>query len=372
MARPGYDCVYLVTGFPSLYAQRVVREILAREPRALVHAVVLAKFAERAEEARAALEGSGPGRLVLVEGDASAMDLGLSGAELRERAAEVDRVHHMAFASYAGLARARAEVTNVHGAAEILEVARSFGGLRSLTFHSSVLVTGRRPGVVPDGPLGPDALGEQPPDLAPVLATRFAAERYVRRRGGGLPIAIVRAGHVVGDADTGEVERLDGPHLLALVALVAPPELRPALGAPGEHVHMTPLDYLARASWAIGARDESRGSTFHLLLPEPLSARAFFEGVRRAAEAGPEGLPPNLVTTLLRSPGVEGFLRSPRRFLEEHLSRTRYDDRAARALLEPLGVSCAPAAGLVERLTRSVLASARASARPEAAGADAV
>jgi thioester reductase-like protein len=32
----------------------------------------------------------------LIEGDAAAMDLGLSGAELRSISGEIDRIHHMA------------------------------------------------------------------------------------------------------------------------------------------------------------------------------------------------------------------------------------------------------------------------------------
>jgi len=360
MPRAGYDAVYLVTGFPSLYGQRVVREILAREPKSLVHAVVLPKFALRAEEAKVALDTQQRARLVLVEGDASAMDLGLSGAELRERAAEVDRIHHMAFASYAGLARKRAELTNVVGTGEILEVARFCRHLRLLAFHSTVLVTGSRAGVVADGALGRDALGEAPSDLAPVLATRFAAEKHVRRALGELPIAILRSGQVVGDTETGEVERLDGPYLLALVALVAPPEIRAALALDALHVHMTPIDYVSRAAQVLGAREESAGKTFHLVTPEPVTARAFFDAVGEVARAHASArLPPYLVTALLRAPGIEGFARSPRRFLEEHLSRTRYEDAATREALGESGVSCPPLAAFAERLTLAVIASVK-------------
>src|SRR5271170_3956009 len=96
MSRPGYDAVLLVTGFPSLYARKMVRHVLAAEPGALVYAVVPADRAAGAQAEHDALDPADRARLVLVEGDPAAMDLGLSGAEFRQVAREVDRIHHLA------------------------------------------------------------------------------------------------------------------------------------------------------------------------------------------------------------------------------------------------------------------------------------
>src|SRR6185436_14365735 len=122
MPRSGYDDVVLVTGFPSLYARKMVEHILAAEPRALVYLVVLAKFAAAAQVELDALPESSRERVVVLEGDAAAMDLGLSGAEFRQLTREVDRIHHMAHASYVGVDEATAKALNVNGAAEILEL----------------------------------------------------------------------------------------------------------------------------------------------------------------------------------------------------------------------------------------------------------
>ena len=62
-------------------------------------------------------------RVQLVEGDSAAMDLGLSGVELKQLASEVDRIHHAASVSYLGVDRPTAEQMNVGGAREILEFA---------------------------------------------------------------------------------------------------------------------------------------------------------------------------------------------------------------------------------------------------------
>ena len=66
MPRPGYDDVVLVTGFPSLYARKMVEEVLGAEPRSLVYTVVMPKFqaAARAEMEAKGIEFLGP-----IEGD---------------------------------------------------------------------------------------------------------------------------------------------------------------------------------------------------------------------------------------------------------------------------------------------------------------
>src|SRR5262249_19061292 len=148
MPRPGYDAVLLVTGFPSLYARKMVRLVLAEEPHALVHAIVRSDRAQRAQAERDALPPEDAERLVLVEGDPSAIDLGLSGAEFRKLTREVDRVHHMAHVSVGSVDRKRAHAANVVGAAEILEFARAAAGLECLVFHSTAHVSGDRTGVV--------------------------------------------------------------------------------------------------------------------------------------------------------------------------------------------------------------------------------
>ena len=108
MPRPGYDSVVLLTGLPSVYARKMLEHLLAAEPRALVYAVVNAKGAAQAAAEVEALEGRA--RVVLLEGDVAAMDLGLSGAELRQLAREVDRIHHMAHTSAVGADRKAARL----------------------------------------------------------------------------------------------------------------------------------------------------------------------------------------------------------------------------------------------------------------------
>src|SRR4051812_16148269 len=121
MSRKGFDEVVLLTGFPSFRARRMCEEIVLSEgPRALVHAIVHPKLADDAAAALDALPLDARKRVHLIEGDAAAMDLGLSGVEFRELSAEIDRIHHCVQVSYVGADAATAEQVNVGAAREVL------------------------------------------------------------------------------------------------------------------------------------------------------------------------------------------------------------------------------------------------------------
>ena len=156
MARPGYDEVVLLTGFPSFPARKMCEELVRGERRTLVHAIVHPKFETGAREALDALPLEQRARVNLIEGDAAAMDLGLSGAEFRALTAEIDRIHHMAQVSYLGAERKLAQQVNLGGAREVLELARACASLKMLVFHSTAQVSGTRTGLVLNHPFGSD------------------------------------------------------------------------------------------------------------------------------------------------------------------------------------------------------------------------
>jgi hypothetical protein len=197
MSRPGHDAVLLVTGFPSPYARRMVRLVLSAEPGSFVYVVVPAAGAEQAQTERDALDARERARLVIVEGDPSAMDLGLSGAEFRQIARELDRIHHITHVAAGSVDRDTAHQVNVVGAAEILELARAASGLKCLVFHSTAHVSGDRTGVVYE-----DDLSWGQSFRSEVEETRMTAETLARRAMGEVPVAVVRPTTLVGDFDS--------------------------------------------------------------------------------------------------------------------------------------------------------------------------
>jgi nucleoside-diphosphate-sugar epimerase len=368
MSRPGYDAVLLVTGFPSLYARRMVRHVLSAEPGALVYVVVPGEHAARAQAEREALDAGQRDRLVLVEGDPRAMDLGLSGAEFRQLTREVDRIHHLAHVAAGSVDRRTARALNVVGAGEILEFARAAGGLECLVFHSTAHVSGDRTGVVYE-----DDLASGQSFRSDVEETRMLAETMVRRAMREVPVAVVRPTTLVGDFDPAEDERLDGLYLLVLFIVATPSEIAiPFPGKGDSPLNIVPIDFVVQAAHAIGRAPGAPGRTFHLADPHPLAARRVAELVARAGgkRTARSHIPSNLAKALLRTPGIERFVRSPRAFVEQLTTAVRYDTRNADTVLRGTGIACPSFETYVPDLVASVQEHLRTKHKRRASSAD--
>ena len=330
--------VTLVTGFPtSFLAVRMVRKILREQPRAELRCVVQEKFLGRAEELVEELEPAEVARVELLQGDVAAMDLGLSGAEFVALSREVDVIHHCASATYLGVDRDVAERLNVEGVREVLELAREAAHLERLVHWSSALVSGARRGIVLEEEL------EKKGFRNVVEETRYRGERLVRAAMDKVPATILRPSILVGDSQTGEIDRFEGPYLLVMLMLNAPVDLRVPLPGRGDvPLNLVPIDYVVDAGCVIARDPRSIGRTFHLVDPEPATAREVFARIARSAgRPSPRGsLPTNLATALLRTPGLERFAHVPRAFLEQLATEVVYDDRGTRAILGQDGVRC--------------------------------
>lgn len=352
MARAGYDEVVLLTGFPSFTARKMCEELVRSGPRTLVHAVVQKKFAAEAEAALDALPLEQRSRVKLVEGDAAAMDLGLSGRELAEIAGQVDRIHHMAQVSYLGADRELAEQVNLGGAREILEVAAACASLRCLVLYSTAHVSGDRTGLVLEDEL---VKGQQFRNV--VEETLARGEKLARAAMPRLPVCVVRPTIVVGDSKTGEVDRLDGPYFLILLIVTSPPDFPlPLPGRADTALHLVPVDYVVRAACAIGRDPRAPGRTFHVGDPAPLTAKRVFELVAAAGgRRTPRGfIPANLTKAILRTPGIDRLAKSPRAFLDALATPVSYSFANTSELLADTDVRCPPLESYVDGLVEYV------------------
>lgn len=352
MPRNGYDDVVLLTGFPAFGPRKMCEELLSAPERTFVHAVVASKFLAEAREALDGLPLEQRSRVNLVEGDATAIDLGLSGAELRAITPEIDRIHHMAQVSYLGAERKLAEQVNVGGAREIVEFARLCPNLTCLVFHSSAQVSGDRKGLVLEAELDK---GQQYRSAVDESLSR--AEKVMRAAMPTVPIAVVRPTIVVGDSQTGEVDRFDGPYFLILLIVTSPPDFPMPLPGRGDtHLHLAPIDYVLRAARAIGRDPRAPGRTFHIGDPAPLTVRRVFELVAAAGgRRTPRGfIPANLTKALLRTPGLDRLAKSPRAFLDALATPVTYSFANTAELLADTDIRCPPFESYVEGLVEYV------------------
>jgi thioester reductase-like protein len=347
MGRAGYDEVVLLTGFPSFHARRICEGLLEGS-RTLVHAVVPANAAQEAADALDALPLEQRSRVNLIEGDAASMDLGLSGAEWKALAAEVDRIHHCAQVTYLGVEHKVAEQENVGGAREVVELARGCKDLKALVHHSTAHVSGDRRGQVLEADL------DRGQSFRTVVEeTKARAEKLMRSAMGRVPIVVLRPSEVVGDSQTGEVDRFDGVYLLILLIVTSPPDF--ALPLPGRGdapLNIVPIDYVARAALALGRDPRAIGRTFHIVDPMPLTVRKVFELVAAAGgRRAPRGfIPANITKALLRTPGLERFAKSPRALLDTLGTPVTYASTGTDELLFGTDIHCPPFESYVDRL----------------------
>ena len=369
MARRGYDEVTLVTGFPNFRARKMVEYIASVESRTLLYLVVRQQMEKEANAALARLPQALRERIVLIEGDAAAMDLGLSGAEYRTLGAEVDRVHHLAQVTFEGVRREITEATNIGAMREVIELGRCCKNMRSIVVHSTALVSGNREGLVLE-----DDLAAGQTFRSHVEETLARAERLARGALPGLPLIVIRPTWVVGDSATGEIERFDGPYLLVLLLVTSPQDLPVPLPARGDALlHLVPIDYVVRAAHFIGRHPKAIGRTFHLADPRPLTVRRVFELV--AASGGkrlPGGFIPTRVTkALLSAPGLGLLAKSPRAFVEMLATPVRYDTRNSDEILRESSIRCPPFESYVDTLVAHVrdrVQERRIQNKPERAG----
>ncbi len=341
----------LLTGYPSFRAKKMLEQLVTDE-RAQLFLIVRDKFAKDAQAALDQLPDSQRARVVVIEGDAAAMDLGLSGKEYRELASRVERIHHLAQVTYPGADARMAEAVNIGAMREIVELGRASPKLKSIVVHSSANVSGNRTGIVFE-----DELSAGQSFRTPVEETLARAERFARTHMSELPMIVLRPTIIVGDSRTGEVDRFDGPYLLMLLIVSSPQDLPVPLPTRGDApMNLVPIDYVVRAAHFIGQRPDAIGRTFHIADPRPLTVRRVFELV--AAEGGkrlPGGfIPTRLTRALLNTPGVNLVSKSPRAFLDLLTTPVRYDTKNTEKLLKDSQINCPPFESYVDALVAYV------------------
>jgi thioester reductase-like protein len=347
-----YDDVVLVTGFPSFRARKMVEQILSASDKTLVYAIVHANFKDQASTFLASLDRPHRERIVVYEGDAAAIDLGLSGAEYREMASRVDRIHHLAQVTYPSASRKVAEYVNVGAMREIIEFGRACERVKCIAVHSSALVSGNRTGLVLE-----EELAARQSFRSSVEETLARAERIARAAMEHLPIAIMRPTQIVGDSRTGEVDRFDGPYLLIMLILSAPQDFPVLLPARGDApMNIVPIDYVVQAAHRIALSPQAIGKTFHLTDPKPLTVRRVFQLVAQSGGRRLPGgfIPSRLTKAILNTPGVSLVSKSPKAFVDTITTPVRYDTKNTDDVLAGSHIQCPAFESYVDALVAFV------------------
>ncbi|MFB6264924.1 MAG: SDR family oxidoreductase [Bradymonadaceae bacterium] len=335
----------LLTGFPRYVARLVLEQILERETETTVRLLVPAG---RRDEAVAEIDELGAeDRISLLEGEASAIDLGIGGSEYLDLVANVTDIYHVPRPVPADTGRRQLVDTHRREAQNILDVAADMTSLNRVNHLSSALVSGTRTGVIMETDFDEGQSFRNGWEEA-----KFEAERAIRGAPASVPTTIYRPTLIVGHSETGQLDRLNGPYYL-LGALVQMPEGVP-LFVPGEGqypLNLVPVDFVARAIHALSLTNGAEDETYHLCDPDPFSARRLFELVARRAGNPPRAgnVPFKMTKWLMKVPGLRRWTRTPRQLLESIDHLAVYNAVRARTDL-PDAVRCPPFTGYVDAL----------------------
>jgi len=336
----------LLTGFPTFLARKLLETILEREPDSYIRLLV---YPELLDEAHERLDEIDPDddQIDLLEGDVVAIDLGLSGTQYLDLVANVTDIYHIASVWYLGADEQQAFDVNVRGARHVLDAAREAKSLERLNHLSTAFVSGDRTGVILE-----DELDEGQQFRNAYEETKFQAEVAVRDAMDHLPITVYRPTIVVGDSETGEIDRMAGPYYLMNAIVEMPPGVPILMPGKGEFpLNVVPADFVVESMHTISRLDSSEGKTYHLCDPNPLSARKVFELVADCVgKSAPVGrMPYRLTKWIMKVPYLEQLTRSPRQFLDDFNQLKIYNGMNTSIAL-PGDQRCPPFPTYVDRL----------------------
>lgn len=337
----------LITGFPNAKSRVLLRRLL-REPAGGTLFVLLAAQAEA--EAQSLLDSVEPGaarRVVLLEGRAGAIDMGLSGEEYRALARKVAVVHHLDTLTNPSVDRELAERVNVAGARELIEFARIAFELERIVFYSSALAGGERRGSVLETESQPQQKFHSP--AARALAQ---AEHMLFSQEQALPLTVLRPSLLSCDSTTGETDRENPLSQLVALLLRSPSDWPVFMPATGDGVlNLVPIDFLIDAALHIARRTDAVGKIFHVTDPEPPRVQQLFDWVRARAggSGGVRTVPVGVGKALFSAPGPLSWAHTPRVLLDLMTTEVRYDTSNTDAALVDSGLRCPPFESYVDR-----------------------
>jgi NAD(P)-dependent dehydrogenase (short-subunit alcohol dehydrogenase family) len=351
---------YFVTGATGFIGRHLVELLLERE--GTLYVLVREGSKGRLEELRSRW-GVDSDRVVGIVGDLSQRRLGISDADLERLHGHVEHLFHLA-AIYDMTADAASQnVANIEGTRHMVEFAEAVEAGR-VHMVSSIAAAGLYKGVWRED------MFEEAEDLDnhPYFRTKHDSEGIVRTEL-SRPWRVYRPGIVVGDSETGEMDKIDGPYyFFKLIRRLrgTVPEWVPMLGVEGREINLVPVDFVARAMDHIAHLDGLDGRAFHLTDPNPKTAGEVIDIFARAAHAPQSSVrvpaaavdvvAPLVKTAASLPPGdvvADWLLRDfgiPRSVLTYVNYPTSFDSRGAQAALAGTDIRVPPLEAYADKL----------------------
>jgi NAD(P)-dependent dehydrogenase (short-subunit alcohol dehydrogenase family) len=343
---------YFVTGATGFIGKRLVKALLERRGTT-VHFLV-----RPGSEGKVAslLEywGVSRSRAIPVAGDLTAKKLGVAAETIKTLKGHIGAVYHLA-AVYDLSADEESQVrVNIEGTRNLVEFAKAIDA-KHLHHVSSIAAAGLYEGVFRE-----DMFDEAEGLDHPYFMTKHESEKIVRTEC-KVPWTVYRPAFVVGDSQTGEMDKIDGPYyffkLIQRMRQILPPWF-PSVGLEGGRINIVPVDFVVRCIDHIShSRADLKGKAFHLVDPMGYRIGDVLDIFSRAAHAPKMNLFVNAALLGFIPRGVKKSLMAlaPVRRVRAAVMKdlglpediftflnwpTRYDRRELDAVLKGSGIEC--------------------------------
>jgi len=296
---------YFVTGATGFIGRNLVELLLERE--GTIYVLVREGSKGRLEELRNRW-GVDPDRVVGIVGDLSQPGLGISDEDVERLRGEIDHLFHLA-AIYDMTADAASQnVANVEGTRHMVQFAEDVEAGR---VH---MVSPSAAACLYKGVWREDMFEEaEDLDNHPYFRTKHDSEGIVRTEC-TRPWRIYRPGIVVGNSETGEMDKIDGPYyFFKLIRRLrgTVPEWVPMPGIEGREINLVPVDFVARAMDHIAHVEGLDGRAFHLTDPSPKTAGEVIDIFAQAGHAPQSSVRLPAAVVDLAAPFVEAVASLP-------------------------------------------------------------
>ncbi|MCG2712735.1 MAG: SDR family oxidoreductase [Candidatus Omnitrophica bacterium] len=213
--------------------------------------------------------------LIIVEGDITEKNLGLSKNNRQLLEKDVEEVYHSAAITDFSWPLKEIRKVNVQGVKNVLDTALTWqkhGCLKKIEHISTAYVCGTYKGVFRESDLdvgqGFNTTYEQ---------SKFEAEILVRKyREKGLWIDVFRPSMVVGDSREGKIPEFKNIYLLLSTTSLGIFDILPVLGF---NVSLTPIDLTAWALYLLSQRSSARNETYNIFPTKAISLKKLIEFV---------------------------------------------------------------------------------------------
>jgi thioester reductase-like protein len=259
---------YFVTGATGFIGRRLVERLLENRQGkiyVLVRENSQGRLDDLLERWTMIVGPTAAARIEPVIGDLRRPLLGIEKEQVEELRGKVNHFFHLAAVYDMTAPAERNTAVNVGGTTHAVELARAVDA-KHLHHVSSIAVAGQYRGVFTEQMFDE---GQRLP--SPYHRTKFESERIVREQP-YVPWRVYRPGIVVGDSQTGEMDKIDGPYYFfkaieRLRHLL--PEWVPLVGIDLGYTNVVPVDWVAGALEHIAHEPDLDGRAFHLTDPRP-------------------------------------------------------------------------------------------------------